>query len=285
MIQRIASRSRTGLTALACGLVVALGQAAGSPAVLVPAGSAPATVAAPVAASPDRPAPLEPNLVVLPARDVHVRWSGGQRRLRFESGLGNIGEGPIEVRPDRVRECPEGQQHATQVMFRDLDGNGRFQRHVDTRTARRSAGCMVFHPYHDHWHFEAASRYTLFRADRPERSKVATRKMSFCLRDSRPLPERYDTRRHPEYYGACSRYSPQGISVGWVDVYQSFLAGQAITLPHRMGDGLYCLQIMVDPRNALVETHEDDNTSIRAFSLRGDTVTYRERRRCRGLAG
>ncbi len=63
--------------------------------------------------------------------------------------------------------------------------------------------------------------------------------MSFCLRDSRRLPESYGKFRYPTHCGACSRYSPQGISVGWVDVYQSFLAGQAIRLPRRAKDGLY----------------------------------------------
>ena len=198
--------------------------------------------------APADAAELLPNLVVLPATDVHVQRAGGERRLRFESALGNIGDGPIEVRPNERRSCPRGQHHATQVVFRDVDLDGRYRRTTDTDVSRRSAGCMVFHRYHDHWRFEAASRYTLFRANRPERSKVARRKMSFCLRDSKPVPARYDVARQGEFYGNCSRRSPQGISVGWVDVYQSFLAGQAIRLPRRMGDGLYCLHIMVDPR-------------------------------------
>jgi hypothetical protein len=225
--------------------------------------------------------PLEPNLVALRARDVHVqRVEEGGRRIRFESGLGNVGRGPIEVRPNRARPCPRGQHHASQVMYRDEDGSGFYRRYVDTGVARRSAGCMVFHRYHDHWHFEAASRYTLFRRDRPDEVRVARRKMSFCLRDSRRVPASYGSFHHAERYGACSKYSPQGISIGWVDVYQSYLAGQAMRLPTNARDGLYCLEIKVDPKNQLVESDDEDNTSMRAFYLRGTEVLPRKSSRC-----
>lgn len=224
---------------------------------------------------------LLPNLRVLKAADLHVVRTGSGRKLRFESGLANVGDGPIEVRPNRARECPAGEHHSSQIFYRDVNGNGRYDVDVDTRTARRSAGCMVFHPYHDHWHFEAAARYTLYKAHRPRISKVAQRKMSFCLRDSRRVPKHLGEFDHAERYGACSRYSPQGISVGWVDVYQSFLAGQAIKLPRRMGEGLYCLHVEVDPADQLRETEDTDNTSMRAFSMNGDRISIRKSVRCR----
>ena len=267
--------TRTLKTLLAGVLAVLVAQ------LLTPPGATALDPAAATNAFPGRGVPLLPNLVVLRARDVHVVRDGTERKLRFESGLANIGDGPIEVRPNRLQECPKGQHHASQFMYRDVDGNGRYAVNVDTETARSSAGCMVFHPYHDHWHFEAASLYTLYKAERPEVSKVAQRKMSFCLRDSRRVPEAYGTFPYQKRYGACSRQSPQGISVGWVDVYQSYLAGQAIRLPSRMGDGLYCLRIKVDPRNQLLETRDNDNTSVRAFYLRGDRVSFRDSARCR----
>jgi hypothetical protein len=264
---------------LAVALTVPLA-ATGSPGATATVGGS-TTVAG---TAPTRATPLRPNLIVLRANDVHVVRDGTGRELRFESALGNIGDGPIEIRPDRARQCPEGRHHASQVMYRDLDGDGRYTSDRDTRVARRAAGCMMFHPQHDHWHLEAAARYTLFRADRPRTVQVARRKMSFCLRDSARVPAHYDVAEYAERYGACSRRSRQGISIGWVDIYQSFLAGQAIRLPRRMRDGLYCLHLRVDPKNLLVETHDGDNTSIRAFVLRGDDVGYRDSRRCHGLA-
>ena len=224
---------------------------------------------------------LKPNLMVLKASDLYIQRTGSGRYLRFESALGNIGRGPIEVRPNRARRCPRGQHHATQVIYRDVDGSRRFRRSVDTKVGRRSAGCMIFHPAHDHWHFEAASRYKLYEPGRRrDIVRVAQRKMSFCLRDSERAPQRYGSFRQPEYYGACAKHSPQGISPGWVDVYQSFLAGQALKLPRKARNGLYCLAIKVDPQNQLVESNNKDNTSVRAFRLEGDRILFRKVRRC-----
>ena len=225
---------------------------------------------------------LTPNLIVLKAADLYIQRTSLGRYLRFESGLGNIGRGPIEVRPNNNQSCPEGKRHATQIIYRDVDGSRFYRRDVDTEFARRSAGCMVFHIAHDHWHFQAASRYTLFQPGE-DRSlvRVVQRKMSFCLRDSRRLPSRYGgASNRPQFYGGCSKYSPQGISTGWADIYQSFLAGQAVRLPASAGKGLYCLQIKVDPKNLLVESDDEDNTSMRAFTLKGDNVTFQPTARC-----
>jgi Lysyl oxidase len=271
---------------LAAGLVVTLAQSLSPTAASsMPAGASsagPTTGTAP--AEPARAQLLKPNLVALKANDLHVQQTARGRFLRFESGIGNVGRGPIEIRPNTSRPCPTGKHHATQIIYRDVDGSRFYRRDVDKRVARRSAGCMVFHPAHDHWHFQAASRYTLFQPDGDRERRlvtVARRKMSFCLRDSERLPERYGAFHYPEFYGACSKNSPQGISVGWVDIYQSFLAGQALRLPDRARDGLYCLHIAVDPRDELVETDDADNDSTRAFELIGDRIRLHNARRCR----
>ena len=227
-----------------------------------------------------RAKPLKPNLVALKAGDLHIQRTSRGRFIRFESALGNVGRGPIEVRPNGQRDCPRGQHHATQIMYRDVDGSRYYRRNVDTKVARRSAGCMVFHPAHDHWHFRASARYSLFQPAKARPVAVARRKMSFCLRDSARIPASYGTFHQRERYGACSKWSPQGISVGWVDIYQSFLAGQALRLPARARDGLYCLRTKVDPTDQLVESDNGDNTSLRAFTLTGDRIRYRRSSRC-----
>ena len=275
---------------VALGLSVLLGQSllptgasAVDPPTIAP-GTAPQTAMGTVMAAAKEPRGelLKPNLVALKANDLSVHHDSRGRLLRFESGIGNAGRGPIEVRPDTSRPCPTGKHHATQVIYRDGDDSGFFRRSADRRLARRSAGCMVFHPAHDHWHFQAASRYALFQPGEERRLvRVARRKMSFCLRDSERLPERYRTARYPEHYRACSKRAPQGTSVGWVDIYQSFLAGQALRLPNSARDGIYCLRTTVDPRDDLVETAERDNSSMRAFKLTGDRIRLRSARVCR----
>lgn len=225
---------------------------------------------------------LLPDLVAVPARQFSIQQRSDGRRLRFTSSLGNIGAGPIEVRPNKNRPCPAGQHNSTQIIYRDGNGNGRYNLRKDLGITRHRAGCMVFHPAHNHWHFKASARYTLLDPSQEGRVVVsARRKVSFCLRDSALLPERYGTFGYREHYGRCTKRSPQGISIGWMDVYQSFLAGQALRLPEQLENGLYCLETTVDPIDQLVESNNDNNRSVRAIRLRGDRVEPRAATRCR----
>lgn len=134
---------------------------------------------------------------------------------------------------------------------------------------------MVFHSTHSHWHLEASSFYSLRPAASTETPASAHRKTSFCLRDSERVPARMGTFDYPLYYGACSRDRPMGVTIGWTDVYQSFLDGQSLVLGSReqVPNGRYCLSIRVDPRDALRESDEEDNVAKRAIRIRGDAVT------------
>ena len=240
-----------------------------------------------VTTTPTAPAPtnLLPDLVALPASAPTVQVRDDGLRLRFTSSLGNVGLGPIEVRPNQNQPCPAGQHNSTQILYLDDNGNGRFNPRHDTGITRHRAGCMVYHPLHHHWHFKASARYTLLgpAADGTQARVVvsARRKVSFCLRDSARVPTRYGAFDHPQAYSVCGRRSPQGISVGWMDVYQSVLAGQSLRLPDDLGTGLYCLRTVVDPLNQLVESDDSNNVSVRALSIRGNSVAVSEAVRCR----
>ena len=218
------------------------------------------------------PPPLLPNLRSVPVKDLSIEMRNGYRWLRFESAIGNTGRGPLETRPDSREECRRGERHASQVIYRDVDLNRRYKRSVDTRKRIRPAGCMVFHPRHDHWHFDAASRYSLVSAE--EQQAVARhRKTSFCLRDSRRVPAPWGaTKRYGSYYGYCDQNNPQGIMIGWSDVYQSFLAGQALRLPKNLPNGRYCVKVVVDPLDQLRESDDTDNSSVRAVRIRNRSV-------------
>jgi Lysyl oxidase len=229
---------------------------------------------------------LLPNARPLRAADLSISGrSDGRRVLRFESGLANTGRSVLQVHPDGTEGCPRGEQHASQILFRDADDDGWYDRGLDTQRVVHDAGCMVFHPTHSHWHFEAAARYALWdphRASRP--LLVQGRKMSFCLRDTERVPERWQpSRRYDDYYGDCSQHTPQGISVGWVDIYGSYLPGQSLTLPRRLPTGLYCLRTTVDPRNYLRESDDTDNHSLRAVRISGTQVRAKPSTRCAGI--
>jgi hypothetical protein len=228
---------------------------------------------------------LLPDLIALPANQLSVQVRKDGRRLRFASSLGNTGVGPIEVRPNNLLPCPEGQHNSTQIIYVDGNANGRYNRKKDTGFVRHRAGCMIYHPLHHHWHFKASARYTLRSpvAEGQTEGVVvsARRKVSFCLRDTARVPARYGEFGYDLAYGRCTKRSPQGISIGWMDVYQSFLAGQALRLPDDLPNGLYCLETVVDPIDQLVETNNDNNSSVRALRIHGTKVVERPTARCR----
>jgi hypothetical protein len=227
-------------------------------------------------------APLRPDLVALPARGPLIQRLDGVRWLRFGSVLGNSGVGPVEIRQNRNRRCPPGQHNASQITHHDANGDGVYEPLKDTEVTRRQAGCMVYHPEHQHWHFRASARYALLDPSQDGRVVVTSRrKVSFCLRDTERLPVRYGRWDYPSTYGACSSRSRQGLSVGWADVYQSYLAGQALELPRGLPDGLYCLETVVDPLDQLTEVDDTNNSSVRAVVVRGDRVAVRPAGRCR----
>ena len=297
-----------GATIVRGGLAAVAALAAAALVTAIPAQGAPAGPAAPAVgggtASPsetptptptDTPTPtptpttsvppddrLLPDLIALPASQLSVQVRSDGNRLRFSSSLGNIGAGPIEVRPNNLMPCPEGQHNSTQIIYRDVNANGRYNWAKDTSFTRHRAGCMIYHPLHHHWHFKASARYELLDPSQDHEVVVAARrKVSFCLRDTGRVPERYGSFGYPEAYGSCTRTSPQGISVGWMDVYQSFLAGQSLTLPKNLADGLYCLRTVVDPINQLVEGNDDNNESVRALRIHGTRVVARPNTLCR----
>jgi hypothetical protein len=158
-----------------------------------------------------------------------------------------------------------------QRLHLDGDENGRYHRRRDpVRGSARDVGCMVRHPGHDHWHFDAMARYTLRGADTGERL-ASTDKVSFCLRDNRLAPESRVIVRQ-QYFGDCTRRSRQGISPGWVDIYDYDLPGQTLRLPKRLAGRLLCLELAADPLRVLAETDETDNASVIGLRIDGTKV-------------
>jgi hypothetical protein len=213
---------------------------------------------------------LLPNLSSLPAEDVSLELAGGLRGLRFAGILANPGRAPLEVVPEPGRTCPEEQRHVSQVVFHDVDGDGRYDRAVDTATSTRPFGCMLFHPDHDHWHVDSSARYALTRPGE-DTPVVSQDKVSFCLRDNRTLGTA--VAEPAEYYGECERDTRQGISAGWADVYGATLPSQKLDLPADLPDGTYCLHTAADPYDLVLESDETDNASVVAVALSGNTAT------------
>jgi hypothetical protein len=219
--------------------------------------------------------PLLPNMDSLKAKGVHIVKRAGVRHLLFTSTLVNRGIGPLEVVPQPGKLCPAGKRDVAQAIYQDKNRDGHYQRLLEHKRVFRQAGCMQFHPSHNHWHVDASAKYWLTKPGDTE-SIVRHSKVSFCLRDSIRLPDRT---RH-SFYGACSRDARQGITPGWGDVYQWFLPGQELILPKPLPRGLYCLHQRADPLDLFRESDEADNDSVRALRIRRTHVHYKPTSRC-----
>ncbi len=280
----IVTTAAVGVLALVAILVVATNEAGESEPETAPPAPSASGDTSPTASGPPReePARLLPNMRSLTARDLQIRGNGADRRLHFAAWLANQGPGPLLVEPLSRGSCPVGQRAAEQVAHVDTARDGVFQRRHDPPRHRTPAGCMVDHPTHDHWHFDAMARYALVTVDQSEQL-AARDKVSFCLRDNTRVPGSAPLQRK-EYFGECERNTPQGISPGWVDVYDVDTPGQSLRLPPGTPDGVYCLILEADPHGQLFETDETDNGSAHAVRITGTNVRRADTDACVGAA-
>jgi hypothetical protein len=222
---------------------------------------------------------LLPNVRSLSASDLQIEVVGSTRRLRFAASLANVRPGPLYLLPRGRGKCPSGQHGAIQLVHRDVNLDGKFQRRPDRQLYRRVTGCMLLHSGHKHWHFDAMAAYSLRRAG-SSRVLVARDKVSFCLRDNLKVRgQRVVVPRR--YFGRCSRTSQQGISPGWVDLYKADLPGQWLRLPANVGSEVLCLDLEADPLRRLVETDETDNATSVAIRVDGNRVRRVNSAACR----
>jgi hypothetical protein len=231
-------------------------------------------------ARPDPPW-LLPDMRSMDARAFQIVGSGDDRRIRFAAWLANDGPGPLLLQPRPGPGCPPGQRAAVQVLHFDTAGDDVFQRRADPARQRVPVGCMLDHPTHDHWHFDAMARYALLPVDGSE-PLAEQNKVSFCLRDNTRVPGSESLQRK-EYYGECERDSPQGISPGWVDVYDVDTPGQSLRLPPGTPDGVYCLTLEADPRGLLRETDETDNATAVPVRITGTNARRADTSACQDL--
>src|SRR5262245_47838177 len=138
-------------------------------------------------------------------------------------------------------------------------------------------GTFVFHPQHNHWHFEDFARYQL-REAAPDGSLgsavvVSSDKVSFCLEDSLPFDSTLD-HAGQETYANCDATDAEGISVGWADVYAWDIYGQSLDITG-VPEGDYWLVSTADPDNLIAEgggVGENNNWTAILVHLGSDLV-------------
>jgi hypothetical protein len=204
---------------------------------------------------------LWPDLRTLPPSDFEIRnLSRGRRMLRLANTVWNSGQGPLEL---MGKLNPVTQQTRVQQRLYAEDGA------VDAY----DVGEFVWHPGHDHWHFEDFAVYQLWSLTphgELERVVASSIKLSYCLIDTdvaNSAHPGFDPRRH---YQGCGR-TLQGLSIGWGDQYDSFLEGQSLDITG-LPDGVYGLVSQVNPGRRLLEADYTNNSAVIYLRLLGDEV-------------
>ena len=228
------------------------------------------------------PVNLLPDLNVQKPFELYVVERSKSTRLRVSNTVANDGAGPLEMYPGDVDDScafpgkPEGRL-AFQRIFEDSsdpDSPGYFRRADDTTSGTEVAGCMRYHPQHDHWHFDDFAHYSLYR-EKTGTLVGEAEKVSFCIIDTghpfETLPGSPDEPYYPQDpedddgFVTCSDTSTDGLSVGWEDTYGAGLPGQSINMTGIKG-GYFCLRLETDPANQLVEETETNNSrTVRIF--------------------
>lgn len=199
-----------------------------------------------------------PNIVPLPAADVHVDTddTGVGLALRFSSWMANQGQHHFDVVgvPNPALPLTAAAHQCTEWAAPRLC------------SARQEIGALEYHDAHQHWHFQNFARFELRRSSDGALVSLSD-KVSFCMMDSAPVrssrtPETLFA--HPLYYG-CD-LGTQGISAGWADIYTSDLPGQQLSIAG-LPDGNYDIITVADPAGLILETNDSDNASVRRITL------------------
>ena len=224
----------------------------------------PALLDALFGAEQEEPTLLLPDIRTLVPSGLRISRSSSSETtlLKLTNSVWNAGFGPLDL--IGVVDPGSGTQH---VVQRILNAEGDY--------SEKSIGEFVFHSGHNHWHLDSFSVYEIWslQSNGMLDQVVATSgKVSYCLRDIRRSAEAEQIDRAG--FTSCSSVR-QGLSVGWTDVYQYYLAGQSIDITG-LQDGTYALMSIADPFNLIQESDETNNGIVIYLEIEGARVTVIE---------
>jgi hypothetical protein len=228
---------------------------------------------------------LLPNLHPLPASDARLVQDGARLLLRFTMSTQNLGAGPLDLRASGSSPLPAPAAHRLRLPLLSLRAAldalaraaARQRVYLEGGGYReRPAGDFVFHPTHEHVHFEDFALYDLVRLDGPD-GRAVTSKVTFCIVDAAVADLSLPGAPPGPAYTTCGTAPGiadvvQGISVGWGDFYDYNTPGQELDVTG-LPDGLYALRITADPLARLEESDRADNTSQLRLRLTAGALT------------
>lgn len=205
---------------------------------------------------------------------------GARQCLRFSQAALNDGDGDLELRyyveGGATGAVNESDQRLVQRIY-----------YTDGSYRDRRAGTYRFHKIHGHYHYEGFAGYQLYRVhENGTRTHVRDGgKKGFCLEDvalhawaergNGPRGYSFPECNVPSDRTESGTWMVQGISKGWTDVYTWDLPDQYVDVTG-LPDGVYRLEVTIDPNHTLRETTRTDNDAWVRFRLHDGQVTVLE---------
>jgi hypothetical protein len=193
---------------------------------------------------------LVPDLSMAPLGDFRIEVVNGRRLLRFTAMMVNVGQGHFELRGSRSSTSQK--MKMTQVIYDSTSRSAPVAQQIPTDAVASYAG-----DGHNHWHVNEMMRYDVWGNGGTFRGA----KVGFCFLDSDPWATTLPGYNGSFYRGSMCSTNPSalsnrmGISVGWGDEYEYYLAWQWVDITS-VPPGRYTLRATVDPYGFFTELNE-----------------------------
>lgn len=199
---------------------------------------------------------------------VEIEEETERKLLRFTNSIVNTGEGKLELRGKVDR------QSGDLTVWQYIYGS-------EETAIEELDGTYEYELGHKHYHWENFAVYEIWSAGKLGglgSLLVSEEKVGYCIFDTVPVGKDWleehgvpDLEISPEdEYTNCG-VNLQGISVGWVDLYEYDLEGQALDISG-FEDGVYALRAITDPDGVLFETNPRNNSVVLYFLLQDEDV-------------
>jgi hypothetical protein len=210
------------------------------------------------------PTPQMPDLGMAHLRKFSIEVAGGQKRLRFNTKLVNIGDGPFQAFGHDPQ--PNGEKLVDQ-QIRNSDGSW---------TSIATPGRMYFAgDGHNHWHLKDLEGYVLKNTSGPAVNRVSE-KHGFCFADRGDWKLNLPNAPQSPVYMGCGNLNDVtitvGLSVGWSDTYGVKLPDQFVDITG-LPDGQYMVTATADKLGIFAERCENNNSTTAIVQITGNNVT------------
>ncbi|MFN3432255.1 MAG: discoidin domain-containing protein, partial [Candidatus Sericytochromatia bacterium] len=199
----------------------------------------------PTPTAPTGAAAWYPDWIGIATQSYYIDRANGRTKLRFSTGIANIGAGHVQVRINQNTKV------ATQEI---LDGNNRV-------IATKDASQVVYFEAHGHNHVEGVARYDFRQGSLTGPVLRTSVKTSFCVEDSYKYRSTAEAARYPDCLPEI-----MGITRNYADLYTANLPGQDFDVTG-LPAGEYYVVVLIDPEQVFLDASRSNNTAWTRFHI------------------